>query len=94
MNELRPLDIAHNFCRLLVQECTGTRIELAEYLGITPRVVNTYKNKLEEIYDIHIYYNRKRCTYYVNETDKSKLPPPLFRLALNYIKNLSVVTEH
>jgi hypothetical protein len=76
MNELRPLDIAHKFCCLLYFEKTGTRTELAIYLGITTVMVNTYKKKIERIYKVEIKYSRKRATYFVSDDDKAKLPPP------------------
>ncbi|MDA3893246.1 MAG: hypothetical protein PF517_16410 [Salinivirgaceae bacterium] len=75
MIELKPLDIAHRFCQRLIMESTGTRTELADYLGISPCMVNTYKNKIEYLYKINIYYSRKRCTYFINDNDKVKLPP-------------------
>ena len=77
MTELKQLDIAHRFCQLLHYENTGTRAELAEKLRITPRAVNLYKQKIEEVYKVTIYNSRKRCTYYVNDADKAKLPPPI-----------------
>ncbi len=74
MKDLKPLDIAHQFCRLLYYENTGTREELAKKLGISPSRVNIYRTKLEGLYKVRIYYSRKRQTYYVN--NKEKLPPP------------------
>ena len=76
MNKLRSLEIAHKFCRRIVLECTGNRTELAEHLRISPTQINTYKNKLELIYGITIHYSRKRQTYFVNDKDIHKLPPP------------------
>ncbi|HAM98205.1 MAG TPA: hypothetical protein DCQ26_06305 [Marinilabiliales bacterium] len=76
MDELKPLDIAHRFIRRLHCESTGTRGELARHLGITPAWVNTYKNKIEELYKVNIQYCRKRETYFVSEDDRKKLPPP------------------
>ena len=86
MDELRTLDIAYKFCRRVLQECTGNRAEFAEYLGIAPCRVTIYKKKIEQVYNVKILHSRKRHTYFVNENDRYKLPPPLFRMIINYIK--------
>lgn len=76
MNELKPLDIAHQFCRLLHYGNTGTREELARKLGISPVMLNTYRNKIEKLYGVTISYSRKSQTYYLPQSDYNKLPPP------------------
>jgi len=83
MTELKQLDIAHKFCQLLQLENTGSRKELAQQLGITPRWVTVYKRKIEKIYRVEIHYHRKSRNFYLSETDRAKLPPPLFRVIIN-----------
>ena len=73
MNELKPLEIAHVFCRCVLSENTGNRKEFAEYLGISPCRVTAYKNKIEHIYKIRIYFSRRRNTYYVDDEERHKL---------------------
>lgn len=73
MEELKPLDIAHQFCKCLLEECTGTRFELAEKLGITPAWVTVYKRKLEYLHNVEIEYCRKKKTYLVINGDKASL---------------------
>ena len=75
MAELKQLDIAHQFRQLLQLGNTGSREELAQKLGITPVMVNNYKNKIEEVYKVTINYSRSRGTYFVTENDLDKLPP-------------------
>ncbi len=91
MTELKVLDIAHRFCNCVLQECTGNRAEFAKYLGITPCRVTIYKRKIETLYKVKIHHSRSRHTYYVKADDRHKLPPPLFRIAVNYIKMQRVV---
>jgi hypothetical protein len=76
MTELKQLDIAHQFCKLLQLGNTGSREELAQQLGITPRWVTVYKRKIEKIYKVKIHYHRKSRNFYLSETDQAKLPPP------------------
>lgn len=90
MTELKPLEIAHYFCQSLHSESTGTREELAKYLGISPTWVNKYKKKIESIYSVTIAYSRKRSTYFISDDDKAKLPPQ-FRMSKNYRKLFSKV---
>jgi hypothetical protein len=77
MTELKQLDIAHKFCQLLQLENTGSREELAQHLGITPRWVTVYKRKIEKIYRVKIHYHRKSRNFYISETDQAKLPPTI-----------------
>lgn len=76
MTELKQLDIAHQFCKLLQLGNTGSREELAQQLGITPRWVTVYKRKIEKIYRVKIHYHRKSRNFYLSEADQAKLPPP------------------
>ncbi len=85
MSELKQLDIALQFYKLLYAGQTGSREELADKLSITPRTVNIYKAKLEKILHITICYNRKSATYFIAEADLAKLPPQ-FRFNINYRK--------
>jgi hypothetical protein len=77
MDELKALDIAHRFIRCLHREKTGNREELAQQLGISPCRVTIYKNKIEELYKVNIQYCRKRGSYFIDEKELRKLPPPI-----------------
>ena len=77
MKELRPLDIAHKFCRYVLHECTGSRTEFADKLGITPAWVTVYKRKIEGLYKVEINYCRRSQSYFLNENEHYKLPPPI-----------------
>lgn len=76
MNQLKQLDIAHLFCKLLHCGNTGTREELAQKLGVSPKWVTVYKQKIEMIYNVEIHYCRKRQAYFLDKNDYHKLPPP------------------
>ena len=93
MSDLKPLEIAHQFIQKLLSGNTGNRNEFACYLGISPCRVTVYKHKIECIYKVKIEYSRKRDSYFVNTNDTHKLPPPLFRIAINYLKKLKSVWQ-
>jgi hypothetical protein len=75
MIELKPLDVAYKFCSYVQRECTGSRNEFADLLGITPCWVSVYKRKIEQLYKVEINYSRRRQTYYVQENDVLNYPP-------------------
>jgi predicted ArsR family transcriptional regulator len=83
MTELKPVEIALKILQKVKEENTGSREELAQYLGITPAWVTKYIRKIESELKVQIAYNRRRCSYLLNEDDHHKLPPPLFKMILN-----------
>lgn len=82
MTELKPVAITLKILQRLKHENTGSREELAQYLGITPAWVSKYLRKIESELKVQIAYNRRRHTYVLNENDHHKLPP-LFKMILN-----------
>ncbi len=74
MNNLEQVEKAFRIYNEVLKEETGSRDAFAEIIGISPRQLTKYVRKLESILNTEILYSRKRCTYFVSNNCKSKLP--------------------
>ena len=78
MDALKEIDTFFTIAEAIKQEQTGDLRKFATSMGLTQRLLNQYKIKIENAFMCKVKYDNQKQTLYFEK--KNKITPPLFEL--------------